>query len=64
ASRLQHKRPDSDADYEVYKKIKSEFQTLGKMHLELRTDQLTLTEMIELGIDFIKAVNYEGTSDT
>ena len=64
ASRLQHKRPDSDADYEVYKKIKSEFQTLGKMHLELRTDQLTLTEMTELGIDFIKAVNYEGTSDT
>ncbi len=54
ASRLQYKRPDSDADFKVYLKIKSEFQPLMKKHLVLMTDQLTLVEMIEKSLDFIK----------
>ena len=58
AKRLQQKRPDSDADYEVFKKIKSEFEPLTREHLVLSSDKLTLEEMIRKGVDFM-AINDE-----
>ena len=53
AKRLQKERPDSDADYEVFKKIKSEFEPLTREHLVLSSDKLTLEEMIRKGVDFM-----------
>ena len=52
AHRLQKKRPDSDADFAVYKKIRSEFEPLNIEHLVLSSDQLSLEEMVEQGLEF------------
>jgi predicted kinase len=51
--RLQHSRPDSDADFEVYKKIKSEFEPIALNYLELTSHLYTLDEQIELALVYI-----------
>jgi len=53
AHRLQKKRPDSDADFAIYKKIKSEFEPLNIAFLRLRSDQQSLEEMIEQSLSFV-----------
>lgn len=52
--RLQTPRPDSDADFAVYSKIKSEFEPLAMPHLELTSTQLPLDDLIELCLDYLK----------
>lgn len=54
AKRMQKKREYSDADLDIYNKIKAEFEPLAKKHLILDSDKLTLEEMIAKGIKFIK----------
>ena len=51
--RLQHARPDSDADFEVYKKIKSEFEPISLSYLELTSHLYTLDEQIEQALNYI-----------
>ena len=53
AQRVQKKRPDSDADFAVYKKIKSQFEPLIREHLVLSSDKLSLERMIEQSLEFI-----------
>jgi predicted kinase len=53
AQRLQKKRPDSDADFAVYKKIKSQFEPLIRKHLVLSSDKLSQEKMIEQSLEFI-----------
>ena len=52
-SRLQTPRPDSDADYAVYQKIKAEFEPLKMEHLELASDELSLDQMMVKAQEFI-----------
>lgn len=54
AQRLQKKRQYSDADFGIYKKIKSEFEPLNQSHLILETDKYSLDEMIAQSIEFIQ----------
>jgi predicted kinase len=43
--RLARPRPDSEADFEVYKKIKSQFEPFEEPHLELESTNENLDEM-------------------
>ena len=52
AKRLVNKRPDSDADYEVYKKIKAEFEPVTINHLALQSEK-PLDKMIKESLDYI-----------
>ena len=45
--RVSKKREFSEADFDVYLKIKETFEPLEQDHLTLRVDQYTLEEMIE-----------------
>ena len=45
--RLEKKRPDSEADFEVYQKIKAEREPITESHLALWSDQLALEEMVK-----------------
>lgn len=51
-TRVSKRRAYSEADFEVYLKIKSQYEPLEAPHLELRSDTLDLPEMVE------KAKNY------
>lgn len=54
AKRLVKKRPDSDADFEVYKKIKAEFEPVKTKHLVLQSGK-SLAEMIKQSLDYINS---------
>lgn len=45
--RVSQKRAYSEADFEVYLKIKSDFEPIEVEHLVLRSDQQTVEQMIE-----------------
>lgn len=53
--RVQRVRPDSDADFEVYKKIKSEFEPINMGYLQLESDQYSLDILIEQGLSYLAA---------
>lgn len=57
AQRLQKKRPDSDADFTVYKKIKSEFEALNREHLLLSSSKLSQEEMMEQCLEYTSTKN-------
>lgn len=48
------KRAFSDADFHVYKKIKSEYEPLETAHLTLRSDQLQVEEMVAYILEYVK----------
>lgn len=45
--RVGQERPYSEADYEVYLRIKKDYEPLEIRHLDFWTDRLTIPEMIE-----------------
>ena len=53
ASRMKTKRKYSEADFEVYKHIKNQYEPLDKAHLTLWSDQLSLETMVEKAKDFL-----------
>ncbi len=52
--RVSKKRQYSEADFEVYLKIKATYQPIGRNHLILRSDILSLEEMIEKAQEYIE----------
>ena len=52
--RTSKKRKESEADYEVYQKLKSTFQPLTEKHLTLYSDEVSINEMLDKAIDYIK----------
>ncbi|MEZ4981294.1 MAG: ATP-binding protein [Saprospiraceae bacterium] len=46
-------REDSEADFAVYKKIKSEFEIIKKGFLQLRSDKLTVDEMVAIASHYM-----------
>lgn len=55
--RLSVKRADSDADYEVYKKIRSQWEPMLAPHLVLESTNDNIDRMIETAIDHINALS-------
>ncbi len=53
--RLSKKREDSEADIEVYKKIKSEFEPILEEHLSIQSSDNNLKECLEKALQFIKS---------
>lgn len=51
--RVREDRPDSEADFEVYKKIKAIYEPLERGHLLLWSDELTVEEMTKRAKDFL-----------
>jgi predicted kinase len=56
-SRLNKPRQDSEADFDVYLKIKEQFQDLEVPHLTLRSTNDNLEEMIMKGLDYLRTKN-------
>lgn len=52
--RLRHKRPDSEADFDVYLKIKKEFEPVDEDHLVLNSDMESINEMLNRAVVYIK----------
>ena len=51
--RVSNPRPDSDADYQVYKKIKAEFEPCKEPYLSLYTDRYEVDFLIQTAIDYL-----------
>ena len=54
--RLQKKREYSEADFEVYQKVKKAFEPIQKEHLVLWSDKMELDEMIEKAMSYINRI--------
>ena len=52
--RVSKKRKESEADYEVYRKVKALFQPMVEQHLTLESQENNIREMLE------KAAKYLG----
>lgn len=52
--RVEKKRKESDADMEVYKKIKEEWQPLHSPHLVLQSTNDNIQEMLEKAMNYLK----------
>jgi len=51
--RLKIQRPDSDADFEVYKKIKKQWEPLKEEHLIIRSTNDNIREMLQKASDYL-----------
>jgi predicted kinase len=51
--RLTTPRKDSEADLDVYKKIKNQFQPLSVPHITITSREDNVEEMISIAIDYI-----------
>ena len=51
--RLKVTRPDSDADFEIYRKIKKEYEVLDRPCLVLDSTKLSVGEMIEKAKEYV-----------
>lgn len=52
--RLNQTRPDSDADFEIYQKIKASFEPFSGKHLRLTSTNDNLEAMLKKAIEWIK----------
>ncbi|MET3114727.1 putative kinase [Pedobacter sp. CG_S7] len=52
--RIEKKRPNSEADFDVYLKVKNEFEQLKENHLVLHSDQESIKDMLESALNYIK----------
>lgn len=51
--RTKQKRKDSDADFEVYKKIKRDWEPLTEDHLTLQSTNNNIDEMLQIAISYL-----------
>lgn len=58
-TRLSNKRPDSEADFDVYLKIKPQFEQLTGPHLVLYSDREPLGQMLAKAQTYLKDAAYE-----
>lgn len=61
--RLQESRPHSEAGWEVYRKIRDEYQPPAREHLQLWSDRLTMEEMINHTIQRINESEADRAAD-
>ena len=51
--RLSKPRVDSQADFEIYQKIRDEFEEVKEKHLTLFSDEITIEEMIKRALTYL-----------
>jgi predicted kinase len=61
--RVSRKRPDSEADFSVYLRLRKEFEPIGEAHLVLDTGRAATETLINLALDHIRQ-NYDWRTDT
>nr|AWJ66122.1 hypothetical protein [uncultured bacterium] len=54
--RISHQRPDSEADFEVYLKLREQFEPYIQPHLTLWSDQLSTENMIKEAMAYIQSI--------
>ena len=54
AERMKRKRKYSEADFEVYLKLKEQYEPIEQTHLTLWSDRLTLEEMMNKALDYLE----------
>jgi predicted kinase len=59
-ARLKKQRPDSEADFAVYRKIKQEFEPLAEAHLVLHSDQGNLMVMLDKALAYLQETYGKG----
>ena len=59
--RLKKIRTDSEADFEVYKSIQSQFEPMKELHLILYSTDDNITDMINKAMNYLKVTDDEGT---
>ena len=52
--RLKTPRMDSEADFEVYKEIRKNYESFENEHLDLHSDELSIEEMIDKSIQYLQ----------
>jgi len=60
--RLEKERKISEADFEVYEKIKNEWEPLSEDHLILRSTDNNISEMLEKAMNYLHQINDERTN--
>ena len=60
--RLKNKRPDSEADFEVYKIISRENERMREPHLVLQSTNDNIDEMLQKACDYLKFKNDKRTN--
>ena len=60
--RLKRPRKDSEADFEVYKKIKKQWEPLDEDHLILQSTDDNIKEMLEKTADYLRLKNDKRTN--
>ena len=61
--RLKQSRPDSEADFEVYKLIKQSWEPLGRPHLSLESTNKNIDNMLQKAAQYLR-LNDDKRSDT
>jgi hypothetical protein len=59
--RLKRERPYSEADFRVYKIIRSQYEPLKEAHLVLQSTNNNIEEMLQKACDFLKCKNDKRT---
>ncbi|MCQ6958730.1 AAA family ATPase [Mucilaginibacter aquariorum] len=57
--RMKQKRRDSEADFDVYLKIKAAFEPLTERHLDLNSEEEQLQAMLSQALSFIRQTYHE-----
>ena len=60
--RLKQKRADSEADFEVYKKIKAAWEPMPQDHLVLQSTNSNLEPMLQKAAAYLHLTNDQGTN--
>jgi predicted kinase len=60
--RLKKPRTDSEADFEIYKKIKTQWEPLTKEHLTLQSTNDNINEMLKKTADYLHLKNDKRTN--
>ena len=58
--RLEKIRTDSEADFEVYRSIQSQFEPMKESHLILYSTDINITDMINKAMNYLNATDDEG----
>ena len=59
--RLKKSRPDSEADFEIYKFIRQQWDPLGKHHLLLESTDKNIDSMLQKAAEYLQWKNDKGT---
>ena len=52
--RLKRKRQDSEADYQIYQKLKKQFEPVEEEHLILQSTDDNITSMLDKAMNYYK----------